>query len=461
MKNAKILIADDHELSRENLAEVLKNCGYEVKAVEDGRQARDAVLEDKYDIVITDLKMPYVDGLQLLEYIHEINYESIVIIITGHGTINTAVAAMKLGAFDYITKPLRDDLVALAVERALSFAKLRNENLALRRNLKKKYDFDKMIGYSDGMKKVFDTIEKVATSDSTVMIYGESGTGKELVARAIHFNSERSDASLVAVNCGAIPEELLESELFGHEKGAFTGAIRSRIGRFELANGGTIFLDEIGDMSPALQVKVLRVLQEKQFERIGGVKTLQVDVRIIAATNQDLEKAIEEKRFREDLFYRINVIPVNIPPLRERKVDIPILANHFLRKFNKLKRRAVNEISAVAMECLLKYPWPGNVRELENLIEMLVVLKEDGTIDASDLPDKIAVSCAQIQSRNDIEITDDGIDLNLLIDNFERDLLSRALEKAGGAKNKAAKLLNLNRTTFVEKLKRFKIGQQV
>jgi len=316
-----------------------------------------------------------------------------------------------------------------------------------------------MIGYSDGMKRIFDTIEKVATSDSTAMIYGESGTGKELVAKAIHFNSERINFPLVAVNCGAIPEELLESELFGHEKGAFTGALRTRIGRFELANGGTIFLDEIGDMSPALQVKVLRVLQEKQFERIGGVKTLQVDVRIIAATNQDLEKAIEEKRFREDLFYRINVIPIHLPPLRERKVDIPILANNFLTKFNKLKRKAVVRITPEAMAYLLKYSWPGNIRELENLIEMLVVLKEEGEIEVADLPEKIAMAPSHGIVRNGVEITDEGINYNAYVDQLEKDLLSRALEKAGGAKNKAAKLLNLNRTTFVEKLKRFKIGK--
>ena len=459
MKKAKILIAEDHELSRENLSELLRNCGYEVTAVEDGRLARDAFIEDKYDLVITDLKMPNVDGLRLLEFIQEINPENIVIIITGHGTINTAVEAMKLGAFDYITKPLKDDLVTLTIERALSYAKLREENITLKKNLKKRYDFDKMIGYSDGLKKVFDTIEKVASSDSTIMIYGESGTGKELVARAIHFNSERINSPLVAVNCGAIPEELLESELFGHEKGAFTGAIRTRIGRFELANGGTIFLDEIGDMSPALQVKVLRVLQEKQFERIGGVKTLQVDVRIIAATNQDLEKAIAEKRFREDLFYRINVIPLILPPLRERKVDIPILANHFLRKFNKLKRKIVVSIVPEAMEYLLRYSWPGNVRELENLIEMIVVLKEEGDIEVADLPGKIMTLPPVGSYINGIEITDQGINYNFLIDQLEKDLLSRALEKAGGAKNKAAKLLNLNRTTFVEKVKRFKIGQ--
>jgi DNA-binding NtrC family response regulator len=265
--------------------------------------------------------MPHVDGLHLLKFVKEVNPESIVIMITGYGTVNSAVEAMKLGAFDYIAKPLKDDIVKLTIDRALSYAKLKEENITLKDQLKKKYDFGKIIGFSDNMRKVFDKIEKVAVSDSTVVIYGESGTGKELVARAIHFNSDRRSFPLVPVNCGAIPEELLESELFGHEKGAFTGAIKSRVGRFELAQGGTIFLDEIGDMSPALQVKVLRVIQEKQFERIGGVKTINADVRIICATNQDLDKAVQEKRFREDLFYRINVIPITLPPLRERKMD--------------------------------------------------------------------------------------------------------------------------------------------
>lgn len=308
-----VLIADDHDVSRDNLLALLSENGFNVKAVEDGQQAIDAFLGEKFDLVIADLKMPRVDGLQLLEFIKGISAESVVIIVTGHGTVGTAVEAMKLGAFDYITKPLKDDLVILTVERALSFAKLKEENATLRSHLKKQYGFGKMIGYSDAMKKVFETIEKVASSDSTVIIYGESGTGKELVAKALHFNSDRSGFPLVAVNCGAIPEDLLESELFGHEKGAFTGATQSRVGRFELAAGGTIFLDEIAEMSPALQVKLLRVIQEKEFERIGGVRTISVDVRIIAATNQDLEKAVKERRFREDLFYRINVIPIHLP----------------------------------------------------------------------------------------------------------------------------------------------------
>jgi transcriptional regulator with GAF, ATPase, and Fis domain len=343
-------------------------------------------------------------------------------------------------------------------------------------------DFGNLIGYSECMKAIFDKIARVSASDSTVIIYGESGTGKELVARAIHFNSERKDHPLVAVNCGAIPEDLLEAELFGHEKGAFTGAIRNRTGRFELADGGTIFLDEVGDMSPTLQVKVLRVIQERQFERIGGVKTIQADVRIITATHQNLEKAVEEKRFREDLYYRINVIPLQLPPLRDRGIDVPILVKHFLEKYNNLKKKDVKNITPEAMNILLNYSWPGNVRELQNLIEMLVVMKENDTIEAADLPRKMhggagqqklpdataplvndAVSFQKFplnmfwQAVVTVPVADDDIDFNQAVENFEKDLICRALEKSGGVKNKAARMLNLNRTTLVEKLKRLKL----
>ncbi|MEE9911252.1 MAG: sigma-54 dependent transcriptional regulator [Deltaproteobacteria bacterium] len=458
MKNGKILIADDNELNKETLTEILREEGYDVKAVNDGREGIESFLEEKYDIIITDLRMPHVDGLEFLKYIKDTNKDNIVIMITGHGTVNAAVSAMKMGAFDFITKPIKDDLVKLSVSRAINFARLRDENMSLKEHLREKQDFDKIIGYSDCMKKVFDTIDKVSNSDSTVLITGESGTGKELVARAIHYKSDRRNQPMIPVNCGAIPEELLESELFGHEKGAFTGAIRNRLGRFELAQGGTIFLDEIGDMSPALQVKVLRVIQEKQFERIGGVKTINADVRIIAATNQNLEKAVAEKQFREDLFYRINVIPINLPALRERGSDILILANHFLMTFNKLKRKNVGHISPDVVNHLMHYHWPGNVRELQNLIEMLVVMKEEGDICIEDLPVKIRNVPNGPPANTDMTLSEDGIDFNGYISRLEKELLLKALKMSGGVKNRAAKLLNLNRTTLVEKLKRLNIA---
>lgn len=454
MKQGKILIADDNELNRDNLAQLLREEGYEIKTVADGRDGIEAFLEDKYDLVITDLRMPHVDGLEFLKYIKKANRDNLAIMITGYGTINAAVEAMKLGAFDFITKPIKEDLVKLSVSRAVSFAKLRDENISLKEYIK---EYDNIIGYSDCMKKVFNTIDKVSSSDSTVLIYGESGTGKELVARAIHFKSDRRNQRIIPVNCGAIPEDLLESELFGHEKGAFTGAIRTRMGRFELAQGGTIFLDEIGDMSPALQVKLLRVIQEKQFERIGGVKTINADVRIITATNQNLEKAVEEKRFREDLFYRINVIPIFLPALRERGSDIMILANHFLSKFNKLKRKNVKSISSETTDYFMSYTWPGNVRELQNLIEMLVVMKEEGEISVNDLPPKIINNHKTISSNINIELSEDGINFNDRISQLEKELLLKALKMSGGVKNRAARLLNLNRTTLVEKLKRLNI----
>ena len=459
MKNAKILIVEDNDLNREYLTELLTLSGYDVKAAENGRYAMDAMVEDKYDLIITDLRMPQVDGMELLKFTKEMNQDNVVIMITGYGTVNTAVDAMKLGAFDFITKPLKDDLVKLTVSRALSYVKLKEENIALKDHLKDKYDFGKMIGYSDCMKKVFDSVIRISASDSTTLIHGESGTGKELVARAIHFNSDRRNQPLIPVNCGAIPEELLESELFGHEKGAFTGAIRNRIGRFELAQKGTIFLDEIGDMSPALQVKMLRVIQEKEFERIGGIKTIHADVRIIAATNQDLEKAVAERRFREDLFYRINVIPIHLPPLRERGPDIAILANHFLKKFNKIKKKNLSRISSEAIGYFTRYPWPGNVRELENLMEMLVVMMEEGDVDVSDLPTKLLYQKSAEPSSHHVHLPAEGINFNDMVSQFEKDLLLQALEKSGGVKNRAAKLLNLNRTTLVEKIKRFNLAE--
>jgi transcriptional regulator with GAF, ATPase, and Fis domain len=345
------------------------------------------------------------------------------------------------------------------IARALEYQKLKTENVFLQGQLKAKYRFTNLIGDSDAMQQVFQMIEKIASTNSTVLICGESGTGKELVARAIHYNSDRRDQPMVPVNCGAIPEDLLESELFGYEKGAFTGALKTRIGRFELAHGGTIFLDEIGDMSPALQVKILRILQEHEFERVGGIRSIKVDIRVIAATHRDLELAVKKGTFREDLYYRLNVIPLVIPPLRERKYDIPLLVRHFIEKFNTEKKRAIKGISPEALNCFTQYDWPGNVRELENLIERLVILKEEGTIEREDLPEKIFGSASAGGMLPPPDIPDDGISLTTAVSEFEKELIIRALKKSNWVKNRAAKLLNLKRTTLVEKMKKINLSR--
>jgi transcriptional regulator with GAF, ATPase, and Fis domain len=342
-----------------------------------------------------------------------------------------------------------------------------------------KPDFSGIVGESEKIKDVLSIVEKILDDDSTVLILGESGTGKELIARAIHYNSKRADKPLIPVNCGAIPEELLESELFGHEKGSFTGAIRTRIGKFELANSGTIFLDEIGDMSPALQVKMLRVLQEQEFERVGGMKSLKVDIRVIAATHRNLEKEVESNRFREDLFYRLNVIPISIPPLRERRMDIPILSNHFLSKFNRIKNRNIEGFSDEAIRCLTEYHWPGNVRELENIIERTVILKGKGVVKAADLPEKVQKwdgkphihtederlvisdnEAIEDESKVPVTISGSGINLNQIVEDFENKLILEALRKAEWNKAKAANLLGIKRTTLIEKLKKKGINKE-
>ena len=453
MAGEKILVVDDDANVRGVITAYLELANYEVSAARDGEEALGMLDCSTFDAVLTDLKMPGMDGVSLLKAIRELQFDMVGIIVTGFASVETAVLAMKAGAFDYITKPINMDELLLTLRKGLEFKRLRKENLSLRKELKKKYSFEGIVGDSDAMQKVYSLIEKVADSDSTVLVLGESGTGKELVARTIHYNSSRSDKPLVPINCGAIPESLLESELFGHEKGAFTGAYSARAGRFELANCGTIFLDEIGDMSPSLQVKLLRVLQERQFERVGGTKTIKVDVRVITATNQDLEKAVVEKKFREDLYYRINVIPITVPPLRERVGDVPLLVNHFLDVFSRKKGKRIEGISDEAMSLLLAYQWPGNVRELENLVERMIILKRDGVINVSDLPDKFA-SVRERAVLNTVIIPEQGINLESLVNEFENKLITQALEKAAGVKSKAAHLLQMNRTTLVEKMKK-------
>jgi len=388
-----------------------------------------------------------------LKYIREHSPDTLCIILTGYGTVKSAVEAIKMGAFDYLTKPVKMDEILVTFQRAFEYRDLKRENLHLRSQLKKKYRFENIIGDSEEMQKVFEVIEKVADTDSTVLILGESGTGKELVAQAIHYRSYRREKPFVPVNCAAIPGELLESELFGHEKGAFTNAIRMRIGRFELANGGTVFLDEIGDMNPLLQSKLLRVLQERQFERVGGTKTIKTDIRIVAATHQNLKAMVQQRKFREDLYYRLNVIPMGIPPLRERKTDIPLLAHYFLDQFNRRKKKKVRGIREDAMARLMQYEWPGNVRELENTIERVIILLDGDLVTPADLPDKFH-EIPRVETAQTADIPESGISLDDAVNEFERNLILQALIKTGWVKNKAAQLLNLNRTTLIEKIKR-------
>ena len=459
MENKNILVVEDDNATRDTMIDLLSEAGYEVESARNGEEAIAMAREYSFDIVITDLKMPKGDGIQVLEQIKKIDNRTIVIICTGYGTVDTAVKAMKLGAYEYITKPIKIEEIKLVVQRALDYQRLKTENVLLQKQLKAKYKFKNLIGDSEVMQQSFQFIEKIAATNSTVMICGESGTGKELVARAIHYNSDRRNEPMVPVNCGAIPEDLLESELFGYEKGAFTGALKTRIGRFELANGGTVFLDEIGDMSPALQVKILRVLQEHEFERLGGVKSIKVDIRVIAATHRDLEKAVKQGTFREDLYYRLNVIPFILPPLRERGSDIPLLTNHFIGKFNIEKKQNINGISPEALKCLARYHWPGNVRELENLIERLVILKGEGVIEQEDLPEKL-LGAEWSDAVPSMDIPDSGISFNTAVSEFERELILRALKKTNWIKNRAAKLLQLKRTTLVEKIKKIQLTRE-
>jgi DNA-binding NtrC family response regulator len=456
MGGERLLIVDDEEINREFLQEVLTHQGYDVRTAADGFAALELLKREAFHVVLSDLKMPRMSGVELVRQLQEVAPFTMGIIFTGYATIETAVEAIKAGAYDYVTKPFRVEEIQVVLQRALEFQRLNYENISLRKQLKAKYKFENIISDNEKMQAIFEVVEKVSDSDSTVLIYGESGTGKELIARAIHYNSYRQDKPLVPINCGAIPSELLESELFGYEKGAFTGATSLRIGRFELANGGTVFLDEIGEMSPALQVKILRVLQEREFERVGGTRTIKVDVRIIAATNRNLEELVAKNQFREDLFYRLNVIPIHIPPLRERKSDIPLLVMHFIARFSAEKKRYLEGITPEALERLLRYHWPGNVRELENLIERITILKGKGFITPEDLPEKLVPSLAN-GIVPDVEIPSGGLDFDDAVQAFERQLLTKALERTRGVKSKAAELLHMNRTTLVEKVKKLRL----
>ena len=457
----QVLVVDDEEDLRKAIVDILTLDGFEVDQAGSAEESAEKLSQTVYDVLITDHNLPGKTGVELLEE-SLVRYPEIIgIIITGYGTIETAVNAMKKGAYNYLAKPFKLVELPVMVRKGLKERHLRFENQYLRKQLDERYGFDNIIGTGRGMKRIFELVETIAGLTSTVLIHGETGTGKELIAKAIHFNSQRKDQKMVSINCGAIPENLLESELFGHVKGAFTGAVQTRIGRFEQANSGTIFLDEIGNMPLALQVKLLRVLQEREFERVGGNSTVKVDVRIIAATSSNLEQMVKDGTFREDLYYRLNVIPINLPPLRERREDIPLLVQRFIEHFCETHKLDLKTISPNVLKALMAYDWPGNVRQLENIVERMVALTANRpAILPADLP-------GEIQNRDSlnfvplIEIPEGGISFQDVVTDMERELIVQSLRRTNGNKKLAAKLLNLKRTTLIEKIKRIGLAEHM
>lgn len=440
----KLLIVDDDESALESLEQVFEREGFEVLLAENGQKAMDVARKEDVSVVLADLRMPGMDGMGLLKGLKAVRPEVEVVIMTAFGTIEKAVEAMREGAYDFVTKPLRRPLVVRSVTRAAEKAALKAENLRLRAQLEAVSSERVIIGSSPAMKRVLETVAQVAQASATVLIQGESGTGKELVARAIHRMSPRVGKPFVAVNCAAIPVSLMESELFGHERGAFTGAIARRDGRFKLADGGTLFLDEVAELDPLVQAKLLRVLQEGEFERLGGTQTIRVDVRVIASSNKPLMDLVRQKKFREDLFYRLNVITVDLPPLRDRKEDIPLLAQHFLAKFSRRNNKDVRAISREAMELLMAHDWPGNVRELENTIEHAVVLCRGDTIKVEDLPELVAKEGPARQYLT--------IQLGTPLEEVEQKVIQETLRMTNGNKRLAAQLLGIATRTIYRKL---------
>ncbi len=448
-----VLIIDDEPLMRLSISDALKAEGYNIASVESGGEGLKAIKDKAYDIVITDLKLPEVDGLHILKSCRHYSPMTKILMITAYGSVETAVEAMRQGAYDYITKPFSMDEMIIIVKRLIRLRNLEDENIYLKEKIEDKYDSNGIIGKSNKMKEVFEKVKVVAQSDTTVLITGESGTGKELVANAIHYNSPRKDEAFIKVSCAALPETLLEAELFGHEKGAFTGALKQKKGRFELAHKGTLFLDEIGEISLTVQVKLLRVLQERELERVGGTETINVDVRIICATQRDLKKEVQKGSFREDLYYRLNVVPVFLPPLRERKEDILLLVEHFLDAYSKQMNKSIKNLSLEVRELLLKYDFPGNVRELENAIERGVTLCRNGEIQAWDLPEDICSCCdAGFKVANRLHYSEP---LSSALSVFEKQYICRVIEEAGGNKTLAAKMLGISRKTLWEKCKQY------
>ncbi len=455
-RQGTILVIDDEEIMREILETLLTREGYRVRLAASGPEGLEVVRSTPIDAVIVDVMMPGMDGLQVLDAIRDIDDELPVLMITAFASMETAVTAMKKGAFDYITKPFKNDEVLVVLNNAVERRRLVAENVTLKQNLQARYHkFANIIGGSPQMKQVFDLIIQAAPSRSTILITGESGTGKELVARAIHSNSARSDKSFVTVNSGNLPPDLLESTLFCHVKGAFTGAVYPKKGLFDLADKGSIFFDEIGNISGETQAKLLRVMQEREFMRLGGMETIKVDVRIIAATNVDLKQEMEEGRFREDLFYRLHVIAIHLPPLRERKSDIPLLVQHFLKKYAEENERPVLEVLPETLDLLMEHDWPGNVRELENVIERAVVLTPGRTLGPDMIPEHVRRAPRTVVPQ--VALPPEGISLKDVTAAYERQWIESALEAAGGVQKRAAELLHIKPTTLNEMIKRYDI----
>src|SRR6187200_2522019 len=450
-----LLLIEDEGPLRQAIAEQLGDRGYQVKQADSGEAALAHLAEFAFDIIVTDLRLPGIDGSAVIEAAVARYPHIIAIVVTGFGTVKDAVDAIKRGAWDFVSKPFQIDELLHVLDSALEQRRLKSENAYLRAQLEERYRFEGIVGKSRAMARLFHLLETVAATNSTILITGETGSGKEVVARAIHHNSPRRLHRFVALNCSAIPETLLEAELFGHVRGAFTGAVGNRQGRLEQAHKGSLFLDEVGTMSAALQTKLLRALQEREFERVGDSQTIKVDVRVIAATNSDLARMVAEGSFREDLYYRLNVIPIQLPPLRDRRDDIPVLVQHFLEKFSPTSQMQVSQDS---MRALMAYPWPGNVRQLENAVERAVALSAGRQqLELMDLPVEVHVAPPSTEAPF-VELPENGLDLPGYLAAIERALIQRSLDRTGGNRNRAAELLHIKRTTLVEKLKRF--GQQ-
>ena len=455
----RILVVDDEESIREFLEIMLKKEGYDVTLAEDGAKAKDILAKKSFDMVISDLQMPNMTGLELLKHVTGTYPDLVFMMITAFGTTESAVEAMKMGAYDYLTKPFKIDEVRINITNALRSKNLEVENRSLKKELTKEYSFQNVIGNSEAMHRIFDLVRRVSQAPSNILITGESGTGKEVVAKAIHYNGPLKDKAFITVNCGAIPENLMESEMFGHKKGSFTSAHADKPGLFEAADGGTLFLDEVGELPLNIQVKMLRAIQERMVRRVGANDDVKVDVRIIAATNRDLEDMVKAGTFRQDLYYRLNVINIKTPALRERKDDIPLLANFFMKKYNDRLGKTVQGISLEAMEVLKKYDYPGNVRELENIIERTIALEGGATILPESLPPIVNTPTGRkMASSQEIEIGNDGVDLDKVLGQIEKELLIKAIHTAGGVKKKAAKLLHITFRSMRYRVEKYNLG---